>query len=384
MNQRNSSTSNSDQTAATTLRGVLATAGWFVVCIGVFELAVLGLARLGDATQPLHTYFDYGTSVESKLRVIAGEAHLAERHVFNAGWLDDIALPPSNEHYDLAVYGMSFAHDLVLMLEQLRPSLKVRALYGPGAPLSHSYASYREDAPKRRAQAVMIPVLSDGIPYLTSMTHDTVEPDHVQPMTWPRYEVQDGEPVLVAMPVLRSADALRRALSSDPALWQQHLDMLAAHDRYFSRFSYAADWTEHVAALRLVRRAFAHARTHDIRAHIKTQAGFVPDSEAAELARALLRRYIRDVLEAGELPVVVLFDAPGEPAWLQDLFGAVLAEARVPVIRSQDHCDAGHRENFNADGHYVAECVRAIGTQFIQVLDHSQDGRLAAERRRTP
>jgi hypothetical protein len=345
----------------------------------VFELGVLALPRLGGAVDHLNTYFDYGSSVETKLRVIAQDTQLAERHVFNAGWLDDVRLPPSSERYDVAVYGMSFARNLVTSLEELRPSLKIRGIYGPGAPLSHSYAIYREDAPKRSARAVLIPILSDGIPYLTSMTHDTVEPDHVQPMTWPRYVVRAGEPVLAAQPVIRSATALRHALSDEPSLWQRHLDVLAEHDTYFARMLYASDWTERSATLRLLRRAVTHSRTHDVRAKVKNHLGFIPGSEAAELARALVRRYILDVRGAGELPVVVLFDSPGEPDWLQALLGDVLAAAQVPVIRSQQHCDAGHRENFTVDGHYIPACVQQIGTQFIDVLDHSDDSRLAAE-----
>lgn len=346
----------------------------------MFEALALGLEQRPEQSGPiaaLRTYLAYGHSIETKLRADAVQPQLAPRHVFNAGWLDVDKFPPQGESCDVAVYGMSFSRQLLEALHAQRPQLRIREFQGPGAPLSHSYAAYHMDVARRRAKVVLIPVLSDGVPYLQSMTHDTRESDHPQPMMWPRFELRDGRAVLTGDPVIRSAAELRRALVEDPALWERHLGSLAAHDDYYSRVLYASHWSERLASLRLVRRAIAHARAHDLRAQVVGRAGFVADSKAARLLHALLRQYVEDVRAHDEVPLVVLFDSPGEAGFLHALLRDTLERLHVEVVRSDQSCDARRAENFLADGHYVPACTEAIARRVGQALDRVTERALA-------
>jgi hypothetical protein len=354
---------------------------WFVIIVAGFELALFGLEHASQTSQSqLVTYFDYGYSIEHKLRVFAQDSELPARHVFNAGWLDLERFPPAGEACDLAVYGNSFAHALSEDIKALRPALKMREFYGPGVPISHSYAAYGMDVERRRARVVMIPLLSDSVPYLRTMTHDTRESDHSQPVTWPRYAVRDDRVVVVGEPVIHSAKDLRRALLEDRGLWQRHLEMLDEHDDYYVPTLYAAHWTEQLASLRLVRRAISHSRAREHRDELIRGAGFIPNTETAGLTRRLLQQYIHDVRDHGEKPIVVLMDSTGEAHFLSKLVGDMLAQEQVAVVRSEDHCDATERANFIGDGHYTDACNHAIAEQFVELLDRSFNGDLALEK----
>lgn len=374
MNRPSSSTSSSEPKS---WRDALATAAWFVGFVVVFELTMLTLEHTPLADKL--GYFAYGLSAETKLRALAADGQLPPRHVFNAGWLDLARFPPAGADCDLVIYGMSDAMELTQSIHDQRPELKLRELYGPGVPLSHSYAAYHLDVSRRRTQAVIIPLLSDGVVYLRTMTHDTLAPDHMQPVTWPRYALRDGHVELVGQPAITSADQLRTALLTDHALWARQLAVLEQHDDYFERPLYAAHWTEALASLRLIRRARSHSHTHDLRQELTNHAGFRPNTETAQLLRALLEQYITEVRGNGEQPIVVLFDSPGEAGWIEALVHDVLERTQVPTVRSQAFCDATHRENFTDDGHYSHACNQKIAAELIQLFERGRDRRLAAD-----
>jgi hypothetical protein len=347
----------------------LKTAAWFIAILVGFELTMLALKRVPKlAESHLLKYFDYGLSAETKLRAQAADPGVHDHSIFEAGWLDVSRFPPEGESCDVSIYGMSFARDLAGVMRDERPDLIFRDYGGPGAPLSHAYTAYKMDAPRRKSRVVQIPLLSEGITFLRSMTHDTAYPDFVQPVTWPRYAVQDGRAVIVQEAAIQSAAAMRSALLGDSELWQRELATLA-HDDYFQPLLYATHWTEQFASLRLLRRALGHSHTHELRAQLMGPGGYRPDTETAELERVLLRQYIDEVRAHDEVPIVVMFDSPGEPAWLRAALQPVFDQTKVAVVSSQDYCDASRPENFTSDGHFQHPCLEQIAHAFLEHVD---------------
>ena len=117
-------------------RYVLGIVLWTIGALVLFD-AVVGLAfrQPSDprqASSSLQTYFDYGRSIEGKLRRLVGSTPEQDAPIVEAGWLAhdcDIATPPPPGKLAFDIYGMSHSAQLAEQMLRLdsracRPQLR--------------------------------------------------------------------------------------------------------------------------------------------------------------------------------------------------------------------------------------------------------------------
>src|SRR5271170_2018568 len=128
-------------------RRILLTLCWTLGALVVIDIAVGFAFRLPADPRAersaLQSYFDYGRSIEGKLRRMVGSKSGRENPIVTAGWLDhecDLAtdIAPGKLIFD--IYGMSFSNMISARMEALDPAVKSQRFGGPAAPPNHSYA----------------------------------------------------------------------------------------------------------------------------------------------------------------------------------------------------------------------------------------------------
>ena len=175
-------------------------------------------AAPGRATT-MQRYFDYGRSIEGKLRRYVGSSPDQDAEIMSAGWLNDCDVPtmarPGKLMFD--IYGMSFSNNIADRLEQLDPSLASQRFAGPAAPPNHSYACFARRARMGldRAPIQILGILASSIPRMETLSGLTTSFEAPQPFTYPRYSLTPDGRLAARWSSIKSQEELRAALS-DP------------------------------------------------------------------------------------------------------------------------------------------------------------------------
>ena len=171
---------------------------WTIGALILFD-AVVGLAfrQPSDPRQTsssLQTYFDYGRSIEGKLRRLVGSTPEQDAPIVEAGWLAsdcDIATPPPPGKLAFDIYGMSHSAQIAEQMLRLDSGLAGHSFGGPAAPASHSYACFvrRVEAKRDRAPIQILGILASQIPRMETISGLTTSFEGPMPFTYPRYSL---------------------------------------------------------------------------------------------------------------------------------------------------------------------------------------------------
>ena len=128
------------------MRDVLTVSAWVISFLVGFEVAVSLLPHPTDPRQPpssqLVVYFDYGRSIEGKIRRLVGPTDETSGPLASTGWIDgdDIAKQPDRASRSdgmlVSVYGMSFSAKVGTAMTDLDPRITPtsRGARGPSEP----------------------------------------------------------------------------------------------------------------------------------------------------------------------------------------------------------------------------------------------------------
>ena len=185
MTQHNLSTSNSKSppiAPRARWRDCVVVGIGFLATVIMFDVVVGYCFRLqGDesasSTGPLNRYFEYGRSVESKIRRMVGPDG-RQHPLFSAGWVEQQGATAPESGASMTVYGQSFSNHVALASKEFLRDFETRLIGGPAATLSHSYFAFLQDKHWSKSEVVVLGILASSLPNIQSMTHMTA--------FWPR------------------------------------------------------------------------------------------------------------------------------------------------------------------------------------------------------
>jgi hypothetical protein len=353
---------------------VLWTIGTLIVIDAAIGFAFRMQAEPARATS-LQNYFDYGRSIEGKLRRYVGSSPDQDAMIVRAGWLSDCDFPtlarPKKRVFD--IYGMSFSNNIADHLEQLDSKLAGQRFAGPEAPPNHSYACFIHRARSRVALAPIqiLGVLASSIPRMETLSGLTTSFEQPQPFTYPRYSLGVGGHLVAHSSSIKSLEDLRAALS-DREKWRAFLDDLSSNDAFYVQRIVQEDIFDHSVITRMIRRAFAQRTLRMRIAALKPEAGFSGAPDIAPVLGTMLLDFAAESRAAGSHPIVILFEDRGFGTTLSAIAAPVLRANRIDFVATSSIASPNDSANFIADGHFTPLVDERIARAVLALLDRAR------------
>jgi len=342
-------------------RSTVKVALWTLVWLAAIDVGVnlaFGISPASsNSPSALMRYFEYGRSVEGKLRRMVADPQGAGL-IVGAGWIEADklkALPDkAADGADLmvAVYGQSFAFMAAKEAAKQDGRITLRLVGGPSAPPNHSFAAYQSDTARSPADVVVVGVLSSSVGRMGALSGLFPTFENPAPFTFPRYRLSNGK-LEAEWPLIRSEAEFRSAFAERSPLWQQFKQQLARSDRGYSSFVFDESSLDNSSIVRLIRRGWvAHRQPYDDAVY-KASAGFRPDSPDMKSLDAMLVEMGRQSRDRKERLIVLLLNTEGRSDYLRAALAPGLEKAGIEYLSTSDYFSANDPSNFAPDLHYT-------------------------------
>jgi hypothetical protein len=356
-------------------RSTVRIALWVLVWLAVIDFGVnlaFGSAPASGNPSALYRYFEYGRSVEGKLRRTITDPKGAGL-IHAAGWIEAEKLkalpdrPSEGADRLVAVYGQSFAFNAAKEVARQDGRITLRLVGGPSAPPNHSFAAYQSDTARQRADVVVVGVLSSSIGRMGSLSGLIPGFENPAPYTYPRYSLVDSK-LVPEWPLIRSEAEFRNAFSGRSPLWEQFTRQLAASDRGYSDFVFKETVWDWSSIVRLIRRGWvSHRQSYDTGVYDAVE-GFRPDSPDLKVLEQMLVAWNRESRMRGERLIVLLLHTKGQSDHLQTALAPSLTAAGIEYLTTNDYFSADDPSNFIPDGHYTIPANIKLSSALLDVI----------------
>lgn len=325
-----------------------------------------------QTSSSLQTYFDYGRSIEGKLRRQVGSTAEQDAAIVEAGWLAkkcDIATSNTVGKLTFDIYGMSFSDQIADQMVRLDPGVAGQSFDGPSAPLNHSYACFvhRVEAKLNHASIQILGILASSIRRMETISGLTTSFEGPQPFTYPRYSLTPDGNLMDYSPSITTQEDLRATLAN-PLKWRAFLDELATYDDFFEHRLFQADVFDQSVLARMIRRAWGQqvlrTRTTALRAH----DGFSGAPDIAPVLRAMLIDFAIRTHRAGEHPIIILIEDQGYGGTLSAIAAPALEVNHIDFITTSTIASPDDPSNFMSDGHFTPAANEKIARAVLALL----------------
>ena len=354
-------------------RDLLATALWTLAFLVAADLALGVVFRMpadpAVRPAPLAQYFDFGASIESKMRRMVRDQDSTSAPVARAGWLEPVGAGESHTAARpggrlVSVYGQSFTFQVAEPMARMDSSFTLRTRGGPASPPSHGYALWETDRARLHSDVAILGVLASSVRGIDAACASSWQFEAPPLYTYPRYRVDpSGHPAAEA-PLVRSLAGLRSALA-EPALWSAWQSQLAREDDWYDPLLWRASWLDRSSLARVLRRAWAQRQQREHLGRIHDRKGFREDAESLRVLRSLVSAFVEGCREDGTLPVVVLLEDAGYSDHLSRALGPELDRLGAPWLGTHALADPANPVNLKGDGHFIPEVNERLAAALL-------------------
>ena len=349
---------------------------WTIAGLVVIDVAVgLAFRMPADARREgssLQNYFNYGRSIEGKLRYLVGSTPEEDAPIVKAGWLSqdcdlETRFPAGKRGFD--IYGMSFSGYIAERMTALAPELASRQFGGPAAPLNHTYACFlrRFEAKRDLAPIQIVGVLASSVRRMETISGLTTSFESPMPFSYPRYSLSPDGRLLGHMPSIESANDLRVALN-DSDKWRAFEQDVASNDYFYSRPVFRADVLDHSVIARMIRRAWGQRFLNERTDALRAADGFSGAPDIPRVLGAILVDFAKKARARGTRPIVILIEDRG--------YGESLSSIAVPALKANDIefvatstiVSPDDSANFVGDGHFTPAAFEKIARAVLKLL----------------
>ena len=302
----------------------------------------------------LQLFFDYGRSMEGRLRRMTKVDPAQTAPITLAGWyrpLHAVERPAKPGGAEVTIYGMSHAVRLAEALQRVSPRYRVRSVGAPGATTNWSFGAFRRDQDRGKSRAVVLAIMSSTLPNITSMTPMTWNISFPLPYTQDRYVLNGGRLGVVKPPYDGFDDYV--ATLRDPARWAAARAMFRRYDPFYDPFLLEATPLDHSTLVRMARRAWSNRRDRDAAGDVLTARGFNADSEAVRVANAIVAAFAAQARREGLLPVIYVVNNFGYGDQLRRALQATLHRDAIPYLSSDTVVNPTDPTNYLPDTHFT-------------------------------
>jgi hypothetical protein len=341
------------------------TMGWAILFV-VFADVVINLVFRMPVdprvnADGLRNYFEYGRSVEGKLKRSLGSSDKNSSILSAAGWLSNEchrSISKFENKRVISFYGMSFSNDVGRALVKIDSTFLPIFFAGPAAPPNHTYSCFRTqqlystDKVADYSEIQVFGVLASSVKGMLSMTGATTGFESPAPYTYPRYHLNDKGELIEIQPLINSAAAWRKSIGNKNEI-EKFKSQLAEQDMFFLPFLFNENWSDDSSLIRMIRRAYAQRQIRFINDSVLEQGGFVTRTDIGPVLSALLLDFSKRSKAAGKRPIVLLLQDGHSSDALFRLLGPILKAEGIEFVSSHDVVQTSDPSNFIADGHFT-------------------------------
>jgi len=350
---------------------------WTLASVVVIDFALGAISRMPDDPRiepsSLQRFFNYGRSIEGKLRELIKPDDKQSGPIVVAGWTDSVCrrtVSNVSGSLGISIFGNSFSGQLTDAIRKVDSTTSVEEYLGPGAPPSHSYACFVEENAfgGDPHDVQIIGITASSLPRMESIWGVTTSFEYPQPYAFPRYRIGPDGNLIAHEPSVRSPDDLRRILS-DRAKWDDWLAELSANDYFYVRSLTSEDLADKSVMARMVRRGFAQQISRSRSAKLRGNDGKFVAPDIVNVLPKLISNFVKIARDSGKRPIVVLFEEYGYDGTLMPLLGSTLAHDHIEYVYSGDFAPAKDLRNYVSDGHFTPESNVKIATALLKMID---------------
>lgn len=361
--------------------GILKISGGFIGAFLLFEVVVNNLFPYPQDPQntspaKLALYFDYGRSIEGKVKRQLGTTKENSAPIAQAGWLNPQRwekLPSktiSKNKILIAIYGMSFAEHVGNAMEEIEPRFTLRKVSGPAAPPNHSFAAYSLDRGNHDGDIVIWGISASSVKGLNAMSGMTLGAEVPAPFTFPKYYLQNNQ-LKAIWPTIDSFDDLLIA-KQNSSRWQSFVGQLKTYDNYYNLLSFEQNFLDNSATFRMIRRAWTQNYKGQQLNKIHTSEGFKTQWEGIAVLNQMIKEFAETTKSDNKLPIILVINDMGYDEHLFNAINSTLEENSILYVSTHDIAPATDLMNFLPDGHFTKEANTKIAQEVINLIEQEK------------
>jgi hypothetical protein len=344
-----------------------------LVTIDVMINFVFGYPADPKITNPseLRAYFDYGRSVQGKLRRMTRADKIQTAPITLAGWYDPLQVEEKStapQNPVVTFYGMSHAVRLALALGRISDRYTPRIVGAPGATANWAYGAYLRDRGGRKSRAVVLAFMTANLPMITTMSPMTWNIDAPMPYTADRFYVENAQ-LRVIHPPYTSFEQYVQTFY-DPTKWSAALDLFAKDDSMYNSLIMRASIFDHSSLYRLVRRAYGQRFIRNSRKASIDQTGFRPDSEQIGVARMIVHEFAAQARSDSMIPVIFLVNNLGYSDYLFQALKPALNADKIPYVSSDSVVSPNDPRGYLPDSHFTDDGDDELARELVKLIDN--------------
>lgn len=326
-------------------------------------------------------YFDYGRSLEGRLRRASDPDPARTAPITLAGWYDPLETytrTPRPDGVSITVYGMSHSVRLADALERVSDGYTVRSVAAPGATTNWSYGAFRRDAEQPPSRIAVMATMPSNLAMITSMSAMTWNTSFAMPYTADRYYA-DGDRLRVVRPPYESFAGYMRALE-DERVWTATKRQFARHDPFYDPVIFEASWADHSTIGRLIRRGWTQRRDLASRGEAISADGYNSRSEPVRIVNLIVRDFAAEARRRGQIPVIYIVNSRGYGDVMFQALRDTLERHDIAYLNSDAVVSSRDPRNYLPDNHFTD----ANDERLARELDRIVQRELAEETRGDP
>jgi hypothetical protein len=251
-------------------------------------------------------------------------------------------------------------------MKAIDSKLGVRSIAGPAAPPNYSYAAYKLDRGRHKADVVILGILASSVKGLRTMNGSTWQFEAPAPYSYPRYVVDNGKLKEIS-PKIQSLAQLRAALQ-DEKQWDAAVNQLREHDQFFNPFLFEHNWLDNSAIVRLIRRASAQRHQTAVTNQVHDSTGFNKELDIPVLS-AIAKEFSATAKADGKLPIVLIINDRGYDDHLFQALKPTMENNSIPYVSTHNIAPATDLKNFIGDGHFVPSANKLIAKSVLELVN---------------
>jgi hypothetical protein len=326
----------------------------------------------------LQSYFDYGRSVEGKLQWMTRPTVDKSAPRVSGGWLKNdkyLALPTGASKPGeilVALYGMSHTQELWNAIARTDKKYLVRGFMAAGATPNWSYAAYEFDKGRHKADVVVLGLLTDSVPPVTSTTGMTAFFDSSFPYTFPRYTIENDKLAAAWPPFVDAKGYIEHFY--DRSKWNSYREWLSKNDKYYDPLLFQKSLLDHSAFFRLLRRAYSEREKQRHINDVHTKTGFNEDSEEIVVVRALVRSFAESARKDTIIPIVYVVNSKGHGDHLFRVLKPVFDEYKIPYLSTHIICHPDDpRVYLSENSHFIPSKDMELAREMIKIIERERN-----------